>query len=446
MIKIIQSTTNPVIYPYLESNPSDFVSSLDCPNGIVLLKEDGSLKKYIFIKLPELETVSKFRSELTTIVQKQGQDLALNLEGIPHASLKDFIESATETYLYVTYQLQAPFSKPKTRWNLEIIGAENLQEYLEKVSIIGESINNARNLSDTPANYLVPSDLEKYAIDLAKCLGSTVTAWSFNNQQLEEMKAGAILGVNRGSDNEARLIVMKYNGDGDSPYTALIGKGLTYDSGGYNLKPNGGAGMKFDMCGASSVLGAFEIIARLGLKANVYAIVPSTENMIDGKAYRVDDVLVSLSGKTIEITNTDAEGRLILADAIHYAGTLGVKRIIDVATLTGAVGGALGREYTGAFTNDQAFLEEFKLTTEKCGEPIWQLPVSSKYASYLKKSKVADLVNSVKEGGGASIAACFLQEFVPDGISWIHLDVASTAISGDSSTGVMVKSLALFFE
>lgn len=207
------------------------------------------------------------------------------------------------------------------------------------------------------------------------------------------------------------------------------------------------AGMKYDMCGGANVLAAIEIIASLKLKANVMAVVPATENLISGSAYKAGDVLTSLSGKTIEITNTDAEGRLILCDALTYAQQLGAKRIIDIATLTGACSVALGKEFTGVFANSEAFLNEFKAVAEGEAEPIWQLPLSEGFTKQLQKSKVADLVNAVVgAGGGASLAASFLKEFIEPDVEWIHLDIAATSTNDDGATGVMVASMARLFE
>lgn len=358
----------------------------------------------------------------------------------------------SESQVIVNYEFTKIGATAKEDIMYEIISAEDITADIEKGSIIGEAVNHARTLGNMPSNYMTPMDLAEYAQKLAK--ECHLESQILTNKELQEIGAGGILGVNLGSALEARLIVLKYNGDNDAPYTALIGKGVTFDSGGYNLKPSTSmATMKSDMCGAANVLGAMEIIAKRKLKANVYAIVPATENMISGEAFNCDDVLVSLSNKTVEITNTDAEGRLILMDAITYAQQLGAKRIIDVATLTGAAVVALGNSYTGIFSNNKVFYQEFEKVAIKSHEKVWRLPLDEDFHDMLQSSKVADLVNSVREGGGASIAACFLEEFIEEGTEWIHLDIAGTSfnakynpLASQGATGAMVKSMATLFE
>lgn len=358
----------------------------------------------------------------------------------------------SESQVVANYEFTKIQAEAKEEVTYEIIGAEDITAAIEKGTIIGEAINHARTLGNMPSNYMTPIDLAAYAKKLAK--ECHLEADILTNKELQKIGAGGILGVNKGSVIEARLIVLKYNGAGDAPYTALVGKGLTFDSGGYNLKPSASmATMKSDMCGGANVLGAMEIIAKRKLKANVYAIIPSTQNMISGEAFTCDDVLVSLSKKTVEITNTDAEGRLILMDGITYAQQLGAKRIIDIATLTGAVLVALGKSYTGTFSNSEAFYQEFEQATKVSNEKIWRLPLDDDYHEMLKTSKVADLVNSATGGAGSSVAASFLEEFVEEGTEWIHLDIAGTSfdakcnpLASQGATGSMVKSMAALFE
>jgi leucyl aminopeptidase len=356
------------------------------------------------------------------------------------------VRLVTESLLYAEYAYpKKAYQQPK---DLQVFlkAKDDITKVIDKAVIYGNAINNARRLGDIPSNLLTPSDLARYAMNLASRLGLEITV--LDKEALRVKKMGALLGVNAGSANEAKLIIIKYHAAGDAPWTALVGKGLTFDSGGYNLKPSQSmAGMKYDMCGGANVLAAIEIIASLKLKANVMAVVPATENLISGSAYKAGDVLTSLSGKTIEITNTDAEGRLILCDALTYAQQLGAKRIIDIATLTGACSVALGKEFTGVFANSEAFLNEFKAVAEGEAEPIWQLPLSEGFTKQLQKSKVADLVNAVVgAGGGASLAASFLKEFIEPDVEWIHLDIAATSTNDDGATGVMVASMARLFE
>ena len=358
-----------------------------------------------------------------------------------------------ETQIRASYKFTKIGQEPKAEKLYEIIGATNISAAIEKGVITGKAINHARRLGDMPSNYMNPLDLADYAKTLAK--ECKVDATILTNKELEKIGAGGILGVNKGSALGARLIVLKYNGNGDGPYTALVGKGITFDSGGYNLKPSASMrNMKSDMCGAANVLSAFEIIVKRKLKANVYAIVPSTENMISGEAYKSDDVITSLAKKTIEVNNTDAEGRLVLMDAITYAQKeLHASRIIDIATLTGAVIIALSKSFTGTFSNNEQFYQEFVAAATKSNEKIWRLPLDEDYHEMLHASNVADMINAPAGGAGSSTAACFLEEFVEEGVEWIHLDIAGTSfdakynpISDQGATGAMVKSMAALFE
>jgi leucyl aminopeptidase len=242
------------------------------------------------------------------------------------------------------------------------------------------------------------------------------------------------------------LITVKYQGKKtyEEP-TALVGKGVMYDTGGYSLKtPTSMPGMKVDMAGSAAVLTAIEAIARLELEANVMAVVAATDNRIGDGAIVPDDIITAANGKTIEIVSTDAEGRLTLADAVWYAQQQGATRIIDIATLTGAMVMALGSAFTGAFTNDQEFYNEFKEVTEKTGESIWEMPVVKKYHDELK-SQVADMKNKGGRTAGASQAAAFIENFIEKDTKWIHLDVAGTAANKNGGTGVMVKSFTKLF-
>lgn len=370
-------------------------------------------------------------------------------------AITDDISFSDVAYAFTESQILSSYNyKEKSTTSFELIAKEDVTAAIKEASIVANAINNARTLANTPSNLLTPLDLESYAVSLFS--GEKVEISILGNKDLESIGAGGILGVNKGSDIEARLLVLKYHGDGDADYTALVGKGVTFDTGGYNLKPsNSMANMKSDMHGAASVLSAFEIIVKKGLKANVFCIVPTTENMIDGSAYKADDVLTMLGGKTVEITNTDAEGRLILADAITYAqNTLKVNRIIDIATLTGACVVALGTDFTGVWSNNEDFYKEFEGAVEKSHELTWRMPLHNGFNEVLKKSVVADLVNSAApKGGGANVAAAFLEEFVNEDTSWIHLDIAGSSdtktdlpLAPKGATGVMVKTLAQFFE
>lgn len=412
----------------------------------------------IFFGMGEEEklTTKGFRDALGSLFKQLKETAVFNCK---HAALKrdgfseqDIAYYVSESFILSRYQFtKCNAEKKKDTVELQLLSHDDVTEAIQKGMDYSIPVNHARDLSNTPSNLMTPQHLADYAESLANTYNLECTI--LGNAQLEEIKAGALLGVNQGSALEAKLIVLKYRGNGDEPFTALVGKGLTYDAGGYNLKSSGGKGMKYDMCGGANVLGAMEIIARRKLKANVMVVVPSTENLISGEAYKADDVLVSLSGKTIEVTNTDAEGRLILCDAITYAIQQGAKKVIDIATLTGACMTALGGVFTGLFSNHDGFYEEFMKAATMQDEKCWRLPTDEAYVKLLKESSVADLVNSVAGSAGASIGACFLEQFVEEGVEWIHLDIAGNADfkteqprGPKGATGVMVRSMAQLFE
>jgi leucyl aminopeptidase len=255
---------------------------------------------------------------------------------------------------------------------------------------------------------------------------------------MHQLGMGALLGVSAGSDQPAKLIVLRYDGNpGSDERLALVGKGLTFDSGGISIKPAENMHeMKYDMSGGAGVIGAMHAIGLLKPKINVIGIVPSSENLPGPRAMKPGDILRAMNGKTIEVLNTDAEGRLILADALAYAKTLGVTKIIDAATLTGAIVVSLGHAATGAMTNDQAFADEFIAVANQSGERYWQLPLYDEYATAVK-SEIADLRNSAGRAAGSLTAGSFLKAFVGD-TPWIHLDIAGTAYL-DSESSFMAK-------
>jgi leucyl aminopeptidase len=324
----------------------------------------------------------------------------------------------------------------------------NLNKGILEGRILADTTNLARDLVNEPANSMYPDTLSEAAKKAALQYGFSIEI--FNLDKLRRIKMEAFLAVAKGSKHEPRLIIMRHMGnpDGKHDTIALIGKGLTYDSGGYCLKPpTGMMNMKTDMSGAAAVIGTMSAIATLKLKVNVVAIIAACENMISGEAYRPGDVIRSMSGKTIEVQNTDAEGRLTLIDAIHYAiEREHVARIIDIATLTGAAVGALGTGISAVVTNDQNWYNDLEQVSRITGETVWQLPAFEGYKELLK-SDIADLRNIGGQWGGAITAALFIQEFV-NNLPWLHIDIAGTAHkekeSGYNSigaTGVGVRLL-----
>ncbi len=290
---------------------------------------------------------------------------------------------------------------------------------------IARGENLARTLQSRPGNLATPTHLAEEAVRIAGSVGMSVDI--YDEARMVEEGMHAILAVSRGSEEEARLIVMRHEGGekGDPPLV-LVGKGLTFDAGGISIKPSlGMQDMKFDMSGGAAVIGAMQAIAELGVRANVVGIVPSSENLPSGTAVKPGDVIRTLAGKTVEVINTDAEGRLILADALAFGARLGPAAMVDCATLTGAVVVALGDQAAAVLGNDEALVRELLDAGTVSGERCWQLPLWDEYRKQLD-SETADLQNIGGRSAGTITAAVFLKEFVGDA-RWAHLDIAGTA-------------------
>jgi leucyl aminopeptidase len=311
-----------------------------------------------------------------------------------------------------------------------------LERGVERGRIVGEAVNATRLLALTPANDMTPRHLAAKAESVAKEYGLAFHA--LDEEQMAAKGMGSILGVSRGSAEPARMIVLEYAGDpASSEKLALVGKGLTFDSGGISIKPAENMHeMKYDMCGGAGVIGAMQAIAQLKPKLNVIGVVPSSENLPGPSAVKPGDILRAMNGKTIEVINTDAEGRLILADALCYARELGATKIVDAATLTGAMVVALGHAATGTISNDEAFRDRFLAVAKHTTERYWALPLYDEF-SVAVKSEIADLRNSTGRAAGSLTASAFLQNFVGD-VPWIHLDIAGTAYT-DSETPYLAK-------
>jgi leucyl aminopeptidase len=292
--------------------------------------------------------------------------------------------------------------------------------------IIGESQNFTRTLVNEPGNKLTPTIMGERAAAMAAEVG--LKAEVYSTEKIKELKMGSFWSVAQGSEEPPALIVLRYEPEGvtDGPVLGLVGKGITFDSGGISIKPGDGMEkMKYDMAGGAAMLGAMRAIALLKPKVRVISIVCASENMPDGKAQKPGDVQTAMSGKTIEIINTDAEGRLVLADGLAYAKQLGCTHLIDAATLTGACVVALGMINAGAFSNDDATFTKFNAALETSGEKFWRLPLGDEYADMIK-SDIADIKNTGGRWGGAITAAEFLKVFAED-TPWIHLDIAGMA-------------------
>jgi len=338
-----------------------------------------------------------------------------------------------------------------------------LKRGAERGRVVGESVNFTRDLANEPGAYMTPTIMAERAREIAEQFGLEFDV--LEREQMEREGMGALLSVARGSDEPPKLIVLKYTpegggpqgggaaaGDGKGELLALVGKGITFDTGGISLKPGENMElMKYDMTGGATVLGVMRAIAQLKPPIPVLGVVPSTENMPSGKATKPGDVVRAMNGKTIEVINTDAEGRLILADGVCYAKKLGATRVVDMATLTGAVSIALGDVNTGVLGTDQALIDELIAAGREVGEKFWQLPLDKEYTKQIK-SDIADIKNVGGRKAGTITAAAFIKEFA-DGISWAHLDIAGTAWGDEAKpfrakgpTGVAVRTLLRLIE
>ena len=326
---------------------------------------------------------------------------------------------------------------------------EGLAAALDEGRVLGEAINSARLLVNEPGNNLRPHELAERAVGLLA--GETLRVRVLEEEELASLGMGLLLGVGQGSDHPPRLVVCEYTPavapDPAAPVLGLVGKGITFDTGGISIKPSEGLGrMKDDMSGAATVIGAMRAIGRLGAPRRVVGVMPVAENMVSGRAIRPGDVLRGASGLTVEITNTDAEGRLVLGDGLWYARQLGATHLVDVATLTGACVVALGMQITGLFARPASWGDVVNAAAVQAGEIAWPMPLHEEYRELLK-SDVADLINSPGRAAGAITAALFLEEFSRGG-PWAHLDIAGPAWTDDArpwstkgATGAMVGTL-----
>ncbi|MEQ1788068.1 MAG: leucyl aminopeptidase [Acidimicrobiales bacterium] len=339
------------------------------------------------------------------------------------------------------YQFTDFKSEPKraelTRVVLVGGGGKRAEAAIARGLVLAEAVCWARDLENEPGGSLTPAKLAQKAAAEGTRAGFEVTVW--DEKEIRKEKLGGLLGVNRGSEQPPRFLRLEYAPATARGTVALVGKGITFDSGGLSLKPSDGmVGMKGDMGGAAAVLGAFRAIAALGAKVRVLGFLPITDNMTGGDATRVGDVLTIRNGKTVEVLNTDAEGRLILADGLSLATEAAPDAIVDLATLTGACMVALGDRMAGLMGNHQGWLGQVQAAADAVGEPVWQLPLPT-YLRGKLDSELADLKNITSTRyGGALAAGVFLQEFVGDGIPWAHLDIAGPADSSEVD-GELVK-------
>ncbi len=351
----------------------------------------------------------------------------------PAANAAALVEGTVlATYRFDRYRGADPDDSPPPAIDRLVLAvADGDREAVESEAAIAlvaaTAANRARELQNLPANELTPEALAARAREIAAAR-ERVEVDVLGPEEIAALGMGGLIAVSSGSEVEPRLIALRYSGGGEGPRIGLVGKAVTFDSGGISIKPSAGMHeMKFDMSGGAAVLEAFDAIAELGLELELVAAVPSTENMPSGTAVRPGDVITQLNGKTVEVNNTDAEGRLILADALTYCvRELGAERLVDLATLTGAVIVALGSTYAGLVSNDDDWAETVARAAWESGELAWRLPLHDEYRE-LTKGTVADLTNAAAKRKASTIyAAAFLEAFVDD-VPWAHLDIAGTA-------------------
>src|SRR5256884_3378911 len=328
--------------------------------------------------------------------------------------------------------------------------AKAMESAMQAGRIVAESQNFTRDLVNEPSNRMTPTMMAERAKKMAAEVG--LNCETYGADKIKQLKMGAFWGVAQGSDEPPALIVLRYDpvGAADKVHLGLVGKAVTFDTGGISIKPaDGMEKMKYDMAGGATMIGAMPAIALVKPKVKVIGIVCATENMPSGKAQKPGDIQTAMSGKTIEIINTDAEGRLVLADGLCYARQLGCTHLVDAATLTGAVVVALGYANAGIFANDDAMYERFTKALAKAGEKMWRLPLDDEYKEQIR-SNIADIMNTGGRYGGAITAAMFLKEFAED-TPWLHLDIAGTAWMEDNKpwiargpSGIALRSLVEF--
>jgi len=365
--------------------------------------------------------------------------------------IADFLSQTDYKYdSYITVKKDGQGPIHATLIPPEKLDAKEIKRIETELRALRSGVRTVRDLGNAPANLITPAHLAERAVEIARSVGVKSTV--YGKKEIERMKMGGLLAVNRGSAEEPRFIVLEYSPRKAKKHVALVGKGITFDSGGISIKPaEKMEEMKFDMCGAAAVIGTIEAAAKLELPVKITGAIPSTENLPSGSAYKPGDIITMMNGKTVEIVNTDAEGRMILGDALHYASELKPDHLIDYATLTGAVVVALASEAAGLFSNDDALARKLIESGDRAGERLWRMPVWDDYKDLIR-SEWADMKNSGGRWGGAITAAVFLKEFV-DCPSWAHLDIAGTAYAeaetpreARGATGAGVRVTVAFLE
>ena len=424
----------------------------------VVIYNDNKVKRialYGFVKNTDLDKVRALGADVTSyIISNKVKNAAINLKSfsITDKNLQAFCEGLVMgSYEFLDYK---PKAKGIVLNKITLVGDVD-KKIAQKGEVLGRGVCYGRDLSNHPANVLTPSYIAKDAVKIAKT-NAKMKSKVIDVSKFEKLGLGSFYGVAMGAHEPAKLILVEYNGGKakDKPI-ALVGKGLTFDSGGISIKPSAKMDeMKFDMCGSAVVMGVLQAVAELSPKLNIIFAIGSTENMPGGKAQRPGDIVTAYNGKTIEVLNTDAEGRLVLADVLAYVTkNYKPKEILDFATLTGAVLMALGDHASGLMGNDSSLINKVKKASKKSGEKVWELPMWEEYSKDVK-STIADLRNLGRPPMAGTIAGgVFLQEFV-DNTPWCHLDIAGTAWGPkepsyqpkNGATGVGVRMVYEFLE
>ena len=416
---------------------------------------NSDIKRILLIGLGEQKplSVKNYRKILSTIINEAKKlrlnSIAISLTDcdVEKVDLAWKTRQIVEVFEDAIYQFTECKSKPADELSLKnivihVTDSASAETGLAQGLAISGGVSLAKHLADLPANICTPTFLAQQGLTLAKNFDKIDTT-ILEVADMEKLGMGSLLAVTRGSREPAKLISIEYKGgEANAKPIVLVGKGLTFDAGGISLKPGAGMDeMKYDMCGGAAVLGTLQAAAQLNLPLNIVGLIPATENLPDGQACKPGDVLTSMSGKTIEVLNTDAEGRLILCDTLTYAKRFQPEVVIDLATLTGAVLVALGRVPSGLLGNDDALCNDLIAASETANDSVWRLPLWEEYQEQLK-SNFADLANIGGKDAGTITAACFLANFTED-FRWAHLDIAGTAWRTGSAKGATGRPVPL---
>jgi leucyl aminopeptidase len=423
---------------------------------VAALPAKAGATRAVLVGLGEAKKVSAksyaaaVRASIAAVAATGAQDalLTLNEVDVPGLSSQDKARLATLAALDATYRYDTTKSKKDPAGKLAqvaLVADTKTQKAVAAGISVGEAVGEgqslARTLGNLPANICTPT----YLADTAKKIGKQFKMGVdvLDRKQCEALKMGSFMAVARGSEEPPKFIVLKHMGGAKSAAPiVLVGKGITFDTGGISLKPGEAMDeMKFDMCGAASVLGTMHAVGAMKLKLNVIGIIPTCENMPSGRAYKPGDIITSMSGQTVEVLNTDAEGRLILNDALHYAKRFKPAAVVDIATLTGAMVIALGGHITGMFANDDDLAADLLAAAKDSVDAAWRMPLGEEYHEGLK-SNFADMANIAGRAGGSITAACFLEKYV-DGMKWAHLDIAGTAWKSGKDKGATGRPVPL---